>query len=56
MLRESKSPKLLQVSQTQSVVLLKQSSIPAVQPVGWLVDVIYPDPSLESDMQATSTI
>jgi hypothetical protein len=24
--------------------------------VGWLVDVIYPDPSLESDMQATSTI
>ena len=24
--------------------------------VGWLVDIIYPDPSLESDMQATSTI
>jgi hypothetical protein len=24
--------------------------------VGWLVDVIYADPSLESDMQHTTTI
>jgi hypothetical protein len=28
----------------------------SIQLVGWLVDIIYPDPSHRSDMQATTTI